>query len=293
MQDRLSKLATSANALIAIGLALKAKLRDETADLTHAVQVEQVIDALGLSDSIDSLTKTQASAMLANIRSDLLLGVQVLSDDPIASQWAHDNPELLQSFGEVSAGFPTVLESKIAAELDGLLDRLNAPGAKFLDVGVGVAELSIAMVRKWPSLQVLGVDPWGPSLAIGSENLRKAGLADQIDLREAPAETLSETEEFDLAWIPSAFIPRQSLPIVLKQVGKALKPGGWLLLARPHFEEEPLARATAHLRTVLWGGLPLSADDAQVLLGQSGFADVRSVIMPPGAPIAVTAARAQ
>ena len=256
-------------------------------------QVDQVVDALGLTASMEALTKPQAATMLANIRGDLLLGVQMLSDVPAASEWAHDNSELLQTFGEVSAGFPTILKSKIGPELEGLLERLETPGARFLDIGTGVAELSIAMVRQWPTLKVLGVEPWEPSLVIGSQNVKDAGLAEQIELRNVRAETLGESDAFDLAWVPSAFIPGHALPSVIDSVSKALKRGGWLLLARPHHEDEPLARATAHFRTVLWGGGPLSSEGAEGLLHQAGLVDVRSAAMPPGAPIAVTVARSE
>jgi len=270
---------------------LKAKLQDSPADATLLAQVEQVLAILGLSGPIEALEKPQAATMLANIRGDLLLGIQMLCRDTAAPRWVHDDTELLQSFGEVSGGFPRVLRFKIGPDLDGLLDRLNAPGAKFLDVGVGVAELAIAMVREWPSLQVLGVDPWAPSLAIGERNVQNAGLDKQIELKEAAAETLSSSNEFDLAWVPSAFIPRQSLPNIIERVGRALKPGGWLLLARPNHGEDPLAMATTDLRTVMWGGSPLSPNDANAVLEHTGLVGVRGVKMPPGAPIAVTVAR--
>jgi len=291
MQEILSKLGTSVNALIAVGIALKVKLEDSPADASLLAQVEQVLTILGLSGPIEALEKPQAAAMLANIRGDLLLGVQMLCSDTAASRWAHDDTELLQAFGEVSGGFPRILRSKIGPDLNGLLDRLNSPDAKFLDVGVGVAQLAIAMVREWPSLHVLGVDPWAPSLAIGRRNVRSAGLDKQIELKEVAAETLSASNEFDLAWVPSAFIPRQSLPKIIERVGRALKPGGWLLLARPNHDDDPLATATTHLRTVMWGGSPLSPNDAIAVLEQSGLVDVRGAKLPSGAPIAVTVGR--
>ncbi|QMU58477.1 MAG: methyltransferase domain-containing protein [Boseongicola sp.] len=291
MQSKFMELATSANALIAIGLALKVKLQAEPDDPALMDQVAQVVDALGLTKSMEALTKPQAATMLANIRGDLLLGVRVLCDDKTTSEWEHDQAELLQTFGEVSAGFPKVLKSKIGPELYGLLERLEKPGARFLDIGTGVAELSIAMVRQWPSLEVLGIEPWEPSLAIGFRNVTEAGLEEKIELRKSRAEALTEFDAFDLAWVPSAFIPSHSLPSVLERVSNALKAGGWLLLARPHHDSEPLARATAHFRTVLWGGGPLSCEDAEEHLNKAGLHDVRSVSMPPGAPIAVTIGR--
>ena len=43
------------------------------------------------------------------------------------------------------------------------------------------------MVRQWPSLRVVGIDPWAASLAIAHCNVQDAGLTPQIELREDAA----------------------------------------------------------------------------------------------------------
>ncbi len=72
-------------------------------------------------------------------------------------------------------------------------------------MGVGVAGLSIAMSRLWPTLRVVGVDPWAPSLVLAREKVRAAALTDRIELRHQAAEDLTDVDSYDLAWIP---IPR-------------------------------------------------------------------------------------
>jgi hypothetical protein len=61
-----------------------------------------------------------------------------------------------------------VLKQVITPRLPGLSERLEASGS-FLDVGVGVAGLSIARSRLWPRLRVVGLDLWAPSLVIPRE----------------------------------------------------------------------------------------------------------------------------
>lgn len=291
MQDIISKLNTSTNALFAVGLALQAKVNEDPLDKEFVATVYEVLEALGVTKALNDLEPRQAASLLAEIRGDLLLGAQTLGGPSAVSGWAHANADLLQSFGDVSAGFPSILASRIAPTLDGLADRLEAPGAAFLDIGVGVAALSIAMVRRWPSLRVVGVDPWPTSISIGQQNAREAKLADRIELLEKPAEAIDFIDEFDLAWVPSAFIPQMSLPVVLERVRQALKPGGWVLLARVNYNDEPVSRAVARFRTVLWGGNPLLPEDAEALLSAAGFGTSRQTDVPPGAPITVTAAQ--
>lgn len=62
---------------------------------------------------------------------------------------------------------------------------LNAEGASFLEVGVGVAAIAIEMARLWPSLRVVGIDGWAPALAVARENVRATDLASRIELPRA------------------------------------------------------------------------------------------------------------
>ena len=87
------------------------------------------------------------------------------------------------------------------------------------------------MAHLWPFLNVVGIDPWAPSLTLARENVRSAGLTDRIRLREQAVEDLSDTDAFDLAWIPSAFMPETVVPAACEHVYHALRPGGWLLFA--------------------------------------------------------------
>jgi SAM-dependent methyltransferase len=125
---------------------------------------------------------------------------------------------------------------------------------------VGVAGLSIAMAHLWPSLNVVGIDPWAPALALARENLLRAGLSSRIQLREQKVEELSDIKAFDLAWLPSAFIPARVIPMACEHVYRALRPGGWLLFAMANPGPDPVTASLARLRTVLWAGYLMPPD---------------------------------
>jgi cyclopropane fatty-acyl-phospholipid synthase-like methyltransferase len=141
------------------------------------------------------------------------------------------------------------------------------------------------MARTWPSLHVVGLDVWAPALAIARENVRAAQLEERIELREAAGESIADEEAFDLAWIPSLFVPEKVLPELLRRVHRALRPGGWLLFPMLKGSTDPLASAVALLRTAFWGGSLASSEQVEEWLTSAGFADVRTL---PSAPVAMT-----
>ena len=205
--------------------------------------------------------------------------------------WTYGETELLQAGGEVSAGFADALTQTIVPQLDGLSQQLGSRKGWFLDVGVGVAGLSVAMANLWPSLNVVGIDPWAPSLALARENVRSAGLSDRIHLREEAAEDFCDTDAFDLAWILSAFVAERVIPAACERVCRALRPGGWLLFAMINPGTDPVGAALGRLRTVLWGGCLMVPGQVETLLRGTGFVDVRTLASPPGAIVALIAAR--
>ena len=89
------------------------------------------------------------------------------------------------------------------------------------------------MARLWPLLRVVGIDPWQPALAIARENVRMEGLHTWIELREQVVQELSDTEVFDLAFIPGFFIAEAVIRTALERVCRALRAGGWISCSEP------------------------------------------------------------
>lgn len=83
--------------------------------------------------------------------------------------------------------------------MEGVVERLRAPTASFLDVGSGVGALAIELCRIWPHLRVVGLVPQAVPLAEGQRNVAAAGPGDRIELRAQRVEQMTEHEAFDLA----------------------------------------------------------------------------------------------
>jgi SAM-dependent methyltransferase len=151
-------------------------------------------------------------------------------------------------------------------------------GACFLDVGAGVAALSVAMCRTWPALRVVGLEPWPPALELARATVAAAGLDERIELREEVVETLDDAGRYDLAWLPTFFISGTVLERGMERVHAALRPDGCAvagLYARP---PDPLMAAVADLRTVRQGGAALTSEETATLMTRAGFADVDVVV---------------
>ena len=199
VRDLVDRLGASSRALAALGAAIRARIDATPPAPGLGAPLDDVLDALGVRHAVEQASPEALRPVLGAIRSELFLGAQLVAGNVLGSAWTPTDPVVLQAAGDASARFPAMLDRVIAPQLDGLAERLGAACAAFLDVGTGVGALAIAMARRWPSLLVVGVDPWMPAIALGRGNVRKAGLADRIELRAQGGEALSEEGRFDLA----------------------------------------------------------------------------------------------
>ncbi|MBC8073992.1 MAG: class I SAM-dependent methyltransferase, partial [Deltaproteobacteria bacterium] len=252
--------------------------------------VDAIVDLLGLGDELAATPPRMLVSLLGELRTMALTDVRLLFAASRGLGWRHHEPELLQAAGDVSLGFPEVLASTVAPALDGLVERLAAPTAAFLDVGVGVAAMSIEMARRWPALRIVGIDPWGPAVELARERVREAGLVDRIELRVQAGEQCRDRDAFDLAWVPGVFVPEDAIAAVLDRVHDALRFGGWMLLPIMKTSDDPLAAALSRLRAAMFGGLSLGVTELEALV-RARFTTVRTLPSRPGALTTLLAAR--
>lgn len=291
LREYINRHIRSTTILAVLGATLDAQVAETPPHPTIQVRIDEVLDALGISGITKGVGAVNLKHVLAEIRFNMLLDAKLLFDATSSLGWTHTETEILQAGGEVSAGFADALTHTIVPRLEGLSQRLGAPDGTFLDVGVGTAGLSIAMAHLWSSLNVVGIDPWAPSLALARENVQSAGFTDRIELREQAVEELSDTDAFDLAWLPSAFIPEKVISAACEAVYRTLHPGGWLLFAIANSGNDPVTASLVRLRTVFWGGCLMAPSQVESLLSKVGFVDVQTLASPLAAIVTLVAAR--
>lgn len=283
LRDQIETLCAATRTLAAIGAALHARAGGAALPAGLAEPVCALMPPLPPGRP-SAEEEAELRPLLGAIRLELLLGARLVLGQ-VDEGWAPTDPALLQAAGDVSTGFPALLETRLMPQLPGLAARLAEPGAAFLDVGTGVGAMAVEMARRWPALGILGLDRWASALELARENIRQAGLASRIELRVQAAQDLAEEGRFDLAWVPGAFIPAAELPAILAAIRRALRSGGWLLLAFMT-GESPLAR----LRAASLGGGALP--DAGALLAAAGLLEVTLLPGPAGATLRFAAGRA-
>lgn len=269
-----------AEAAAALGASLRLRANGTTVDPELALRLNAVLDALTVRDAVDALDEDETSALLGIVESFLAQAADFVVY-PGRMGWDHEQPSILSAQGHTSVLVADVLRRFVVPALgEGLKRRLEARGASFLDVGVGVGALAVAVCRSWPSLRVVGVDPSKPALALAREQLVGAGLQERIELREAVVEALEDVDEYDLAWVPTFFISGGVLEEAIRRVHAAMRPGGWATLGLYAHPGDPLRDALADLRTVRQGGPVLAPREVIALMQCVGFCDVDVLFDP-------------
>jgi len=291
LRDLVTRLTVSSNALAALALFLNQKITGTQPDPSIQPYIDEVIDALGMREILENASAPQLIPVQAEIQIAAFQLQKALTTTTQKSGWTHTEQTILKNAGEVSMFFPHILKQRIVPRLAGLAERLDSHDAAFLDIGVGVAAMSIEMARLWPSLRIVGIDIWNPSLTLARENVKTAGFEKRIELREQKAEDLTAENVFDLIWIPTLFIPMSSISQIANRVHKALRSHGWVLFGMAKSGTDPLVSSVVRLRTAQWGGCIMSSEQAESLLTQAGFVDVQTMPSPPNALISITVGR--
>jgi SAM-dependent methyltransferase len=103
-------------------------------------------------------------------------------------------------------------------------------GGRVVDIHCGGGRWLVAMARRFPSLELVGVEFEADSVARARATVADEGLSDRIDIREAKATEPGKTGEYDLAYFQYALHQLRDAPEVLRAAWTALRPGGRLLV---------------------------------------------------------------
>ena len=277
-------LIAGAEAAAALAARMKLDALGEAGDPDVRPVLDRVVAALTVPGLFDDLDESKRQATVGTVTSFLKQALELIENPGRAPGWVYTDPLVLQTQGQSSGGVPPLI-ARVAPTLDGLEDALTREDARILDVGSGVAALSISCCRVWPSASVVGLDPWEPARKLGVQNVAAAGLQDRITLRGIGIEDMTDIDAFDLAWVPALFLPRSALENGAPVVARSLRPGGWLVLGRYAAPHEALPQALADLRTVRGGGTVLSDAEALAVLERGGLNNVHAVPSDWSAPI--------
>ena len=149
-----------AEAVASVGAAMRLRLEGGDAAPELAARLDAVLDALGIREAVDELSPPEMAG-LASLFEGYLAQATDLVVTPRRAGWDHDQSSILMTQGNMSALLAGIFQRHVLPRLDGAADSLDQPGASFLDIGAGVAALSVAICRTWPKARVVGGRPVG------------------------------------------------------------------------------------------------------------------------------------
>jgi SAM-dependent methyltransferase len=283
-------------ASVATGAGTEDAARAADLDPALAREMLDVIAAMGLGETregdfepgpalAEALGTERIEVLRADLRTTLLQSREFLTAaraGTLAPGWSSEDPELLEAQGLLSALPVPMLAQRLLPSLGDLGERLRAPDAAMLDVGAGVGHVAIAFAREFPAMRVVGLEPAEAPFALARENVREAGLADRIELRQQLVQDMTDEGRFDFAWLPIVFLPTEVVRAGLRTVLRALRPGGYLAIGVVAAPGPDLGSALWRLRARLWGSEGLTAEEAERLVEEAGYAEIRSLPPRPG-----------
>ena len=115
--------------------------------------------------------------------------------------------------------------------------------ARFLDVATGTADLAIAAARRFPAIDVTGVDFAAPMLEIGRGKVLREGLQERIRLIEGDALSLPFPDRsFDVTAVAFGMRNIPDLLSALEQMARVTVPGGQVMILEMTFAPAPVLR---------------------------------------------------
>jgi ubiquinone/menaquinone biosynthesis C-methylase UbiE len=282
----IQRLSVSVEALATVGAELRLQQQGLDGDPRVRPLLNEAVRAVD-PQLLENIDINHQAAALALIHSTFRQALDLLENPARAPGWSYTDPEILQSQGRVSRLIVRGIET-MARQLPELSEALRRPGA-FLDVGTGTGWLALEAARSWPSLRVVGIDPWEPALTLARENLGASEVVERVEFRRQSVELLQEEAAFSLAWLPGPFIAAEFADRALERVHRALVPGGWLIFGSNPPLPGPLAEALASLRIVRSGGYPWTAKEVEEKLRTNGFDQIQ--VYSPASPILFVAGR--
>lgn len=140
------------------------------------------------------------------------------------------------------------------------------------------------MCRSWPTLICVGLDNASRPLMLAERELRDAGVRERVQLRQLDVADLHDTEAFDVAWLPLPLIGSDAARGALTNAVRALRPGGWILVAVTEQPADEVQDALTRLRAAAVGGSTAFHDEVVTWLSEQGIHEVVDVQPPAGGP---------
>src|ERR1700720_1225627 len=275
-QAELRRIGGSVQAFAAIAAALRLHQAKKQADPAVQARLLAAVDAV-LPGGLAGLDAQQVSDALVYVTLQIEDAEDLFRNPDRPPGWVFRDPTILQAQGQGSRHNVRCIvvladdRPKLAASLAG----------RFLDVGTGVGAMALEAAEQCPSVQVVGIDIWEPSLALARANVAASPYAARIEIRSQDVMQLDEPAAYTLAWLPAPFLPRLVAENALDGLAAALAPNGHLVVGFYAMPPDKAGAALTGLRIARSGGHVWEIAEMEQELRTRGFVDVETCVIPP------------
>ncbi len=275
LQAELRRIGGTVQAFAAIGAALRLHQGKLQADPAIQARLLAAVEAV-LPGALNGLNPQQVSEALAYVTFQIGEATELFQNAGRPPGWVLQDPAVLQALGQASRqNIRSIMalaanRPRLAASLAG----------RFLDVGTGVGAMALEAAEQCPSLQVVGIDIWQPSLALARINVAASPHAARIEIRPKDVTQLDEFAAYTLAWLPVPFLPRAVVEAAVDRLVVALVPNGHLVVGLFAVPTDKAGAALTALRVVRNGGDMWDIGEIEQLLRARGFVDVETCLTP-------------
>ncbi len=186
--------------------------------------------------------------------------------------WQFEDDIILQAQGQLSE----LVATDFIPPGSDVQKALMAPEAIFLDVGAGVAKITLKLCEIYPQLRCVALEPANKPHQLAQKNITHSSYSNRIELRKIGVEALQDIHLFDVVWIAQGFIPAKALIAGLPAVKKAMKKGAILLTYAIANDKENLANCVKNFSASLYGEVRTVIDMTKILQ-DAGFAEVKII----------------
>jgi SAM-dependent methyltransferase len=164
-------------------------------------------------------------------------------------------------------------------------------GGRVVDIHCGGGRWLVAMARRFPTLELVGVEFEEDSVARARAAVEAEGLADRIDIRQGKATDPGHVGEYDLAYFQYALHQLHDAPAVLAAAWDALRPGGRIVVLDWPLPSDPDEFRTRHGEIIagvqldeLYQGTALATRDQFLAwFAEGGLPEPSRITLPSGA----------
>jgi Methylase involved in ubiquinone/menaquinone biosynthesis len=148
-------------------------------------------------------------------------------------------------------------------------------GQRVLDIGCGTGRLVVDLKRKYPDIEVVGLDPDLKALSRARRHAERAAVS--VDFEQGFSDALAyASDSFDGVFSSFMFhhLPSDEKEKTVREIRRVLKGGGWFSLLDFEAAEDGKHRALSHLLQSHAHLKDNSEGRIVEMLTQAGFADV-------------------